>query len=96
MRATAMTSIVAHDSIIGAKAKHHAVILNYVKSMTNRGVHALSRREMAKALGIETASMSARCNELLHMGHLVEVGIKDCGVTGRTVGALALPMLECG
>lgn len=91
-----MTSITAHDSIQGAKDGQHQAIMEFVRRMADGGVYALTRKEIAKALGYETSTMSARCNELLKAESLALVGTKRCGVSGRAVGALSLAFGEGG
>ncbi|WP_258559181.1 MarR family transcriptional regulator [Ralstonia mannitolilytica] len=47
--------------------------------------------EIAKALGMEKSSVSARRNELIAAGRLVLAGERKCSVTNRTVQSVKLP-----
>lgn len=47
-----------------------------------------SRAEIAKALGIPTATMSGRVNALVKAGRVVESYSVVCGVTGNLVGGI--------
>lgn len=49
-----------------------------------------SRKEIARALGMETASVAGRVNELMADELIEENGVKVCGVTGNTVAALRI------
>lgn len=94
MRATSMTSVYAYDAIQNIKGQQHWEILDYMRFAAREGVVSMTRKEIAKALKFETSTMSARVNELLHCGALVDVGTQRCSESGRMVGALSLPMLE--
>ena len=47
-----------------------------------------SRKEIARGLGLETSTVSARCNELLATGQIEVDGVKYCSVSGKQVEAL--------
>lgn len=51
---------------------------------------AWTRREVATAIGMETATMSARVNALMKLGIVVETGTKVDPVSGLEVGAVTL------
>lgn len=49
-----------------------------------------SRAELAEATGISLQAICGRANELVKLGLLHEPKTRKCGVTGRSVHALAL------
>lgn len=53
-----------------------------------------TRREVATAIGMETATMSARVNALMKLGIVVESGTKIDPVSGFEVGAITLPPFQ--
>lgn len=82
---TATTSIHAyHDHEASGKAStQRARIMAYMRHQTR----PVSRREIARALGLETSTVSGRVNELMDVG-IVAVGRMQCPVTGKKVHAL--------
>ena len=44
-----------------------------------------TRRMVAKALGIETSTISARVNKLIADGLVIETGASPCPITGKKV-----------
>lgn len=49
-----------------------------------------TRRMIAKVLGMETGTVSARVNKLIADGRVVETGMNPCPVTGRSVNWIAV------
>lgn len=55
-------------------------VLNYVREH-----QPVTRREISKALGIETATISGLVKPLMNQGALIETGRRKCSVTGNWV-----------
>lgn len=47
--------------------------------------HVCTRRMVAKALGMETGTVSARVNKLIADGLVIETGASPCPITGKKV-----------
>lgn len=53
---------------------------------------AYTRRELGLLAGIENSAAARVVHGLVDCETLVEVGTKRCPITGRTVGAVSLPL----
>ena len=85
----AQTSIgTYHDlKVSGLLSKRQVEIMIYIKRM---GAN-LTRRQIAKALELETSQVSGRVNELVSMNALCEFGTVKCRHSKRMVGLVGLP-----
>ena len=90
----ATTSICTYHQITHITAELQLMILGlfFAGDLFNEVV--LTRKEIARQLGLETSTVSGRVNELMHADRLVQVGTKRCDVSGRIVGALSLNIAE--
>jgi DNA-binding MarR family transcriptional regulator len=85
------TSLDAHDYVqsSGKAATQEMLIINFMDD--NRHLD-FTRRELAKALDMETSTMSARVNSLVKAGKVIEMSRKrKCSISGITAIVLHLP-----
>ena len=74
----------------GLLSKRQVEIMVYIQRM---GVN-LTRRQIAKALKLETSQVSGRVNELVAMNALSEFGTVKCRYSKRMVGLVGLPEID--
>ena len=85
------TSIAAYHAMAPRLSNQQQRIVEWLA----RNCHKTwTRREVAAAIGMETATMSARVNALMKLGIVIESGTKVDPVTGLEVGALTLPPFQ--
>jgi predicted transcriptional regulator len=83
------TSLAAYRDPNRRGGEQAARVAEYVRT------HPLcSRKEVAKALSLETGTVSARVCELIEVGAVEEHGTKQCSVSKRTVAALRIPPIQ--
>lgn len=74
-----------HNTVAGKyQTRFHNMISGFMLGQKD----PMSRREIGRALGLETNQYSGRCNELIAAKVLVVVGEKRCSLSGKTVEAL--------
>ena len=88
----AQTSISTYQDIqiSGFLSKRQVEIMVHIQRM---GVN-LTRRQIAKALRLETSQVSGRVNELVAMNALCEFGTAKCRYSKKMVGLVGLPDFE--
>ena len=82
------TSLAAYADTATARATQESAVYQYIADNP-----AITRREIAAALGIETASVSARVNALIKAGQIVESGQRKDSITGKKAYILAVPCI---
>jgi DNA-binding MarR family transcriptional regulator len=82
----AQSSIDAYHTLkASGMSESYSRILAYMKPG-----RIYSRKEVARALDIETSSMAGRCKELIEMGQIEVCGSINCPVSHMTVQAIKL------
>ena len=74
-----------YNTVVG---KYQTRFHNMISAFMLDQKEPMSRREIGKALGLETNQYSGRCNELIAAKVLVVVGEKRCSLSGKTVESL--------
>lgn len=86
----AQSSIESYDAIkLSGMAECHAAILRFMQP----GV-IYTRKEVARALGLETSSVAGRVNELIDEEHIEVCGRKICPISNRNVEAIKLSTVQ--
>ena len=86
--AVSITSIEAFETITkdGTRMTQKEIVHNAIKNLwSNMGFLAPTRREVAKFTGIEISACTARINELMHDGKIVQMPKRKCTTTGKKV-----------
>ena len=88
----AQTSIGTYHDLktSGLLSKRQAEIMVYIQKKGKR----VTRRQIAKALKLETSQVSGRVNELVAMTVLSEFGTVKCRHSKRMVGLVGLPEID--
>lgn len=74
-----------HNTVRGEyQSRYYRMIVGYMREQLT----PKTRREIGKALGLETNQYSGRCNELIAAGVLVVIGERKCSLSGKNVEAL--------
>jgi DNA-binding MarR family transcriptional regulator len=82
----------AHITELGKDEKQEQQILHVMGD--NRHLD-FTRRELAKIIGMETSTMSARVNSLVKKGDVIELSVKrKCTESGMKAIALQLPPIQ--
>ena len=75
-----------YNTVVGKyQTRYHKMIAGFMMGQKE----PLTRKEIGKALGLETNQYSGRCNELITAKVLKVVGKKKCTFSGKCVEALA-------
>jgi len=86
--AVSITSIEAFETITkdGTRMTQKETVHNAIKTMYSKmGYLAPTRREITKFTGFETSACTARINELMHEGKIVQMPKRKCNTTGKRV-----------
>ena len=88
----AQTQIAAYYShVVGShSAGQRADIIDFISR--NRGDWSIG--ELSKAMGLQKSTLSARVNELLHSGELVEAPKRKDSCSGITIRPVRLPLKQ--
>lgn len=86
--AISITSIEAFETITkdGTRMTQKETVHNAIKTMYSKmGYLAPTRREVTKFTNLETSACTARINELMHEGKIVQMPKRKCNTTGKRV-----------
>ena len=85
----AQTSISTYHDLktSGFLSKRQAEIMVHIQKRGKK----VTRRQIAKALRLETSQVSGRVNELVAMNALCEFGTAKCRYSKKMVGLVGLP-----
>lgn len=86
--AVSITSIEAFETITkdGTRMTQKEIVHNAIKKLwSNMGFLAPTRREVTKFTGLETSACTARINELMNEGKVVQMPKRKCNTTGKRV-----------
>ena len=89
----APTSKLAYSELnsSGTKLKQKNLILETIEELELYYEEGMTRRQLVEYTRLEVNAISARVNELVADGLLVENGKVKCSTTGRLVGLVGLP-----
>lgn len=81
------TSLLAYDRLregpqLGAQQRR---VLDYLREHAGRDY---TRKELARALGLEPGTIAGRVNELIAVGLIVELPRRTCAVSGQSAHAV--------
>jgi len=90
------SSLMAYDTLKTADlGRQEKQVLAGVALLIRTGQHTdgwVSRRQIARATGLETSTVAARTNSLIAARRLVESeDLRRCPITGRNVHMVSLP-----